>query len=263
MPIFHYTNVQSLALILHSKKIRFTRLDLLDDLKEIDGLPDNIESSFFVSCWTEESEENLSLWSLYTRMQGVRIELPQKFYKEYKHPKGDYGHWGFSEETICPINIEEFRTDEYIISNPFWLEDGFYIKVIYDKNYKELKESAILKTEKETGINHIKNLIIYKNPIWEFQKESRFYLMANPLPPLSDFDGDRIKQMKNISLGRINNSCDHIDIGINPEVLDSIVVRLYPNCEYSDELIVRSILDKFTKNGKIEHSNLNGTYRTK
>jgi hypothetical protein len=263
MSLYHYTNLKSLALILDSGKIRFTRLDSLDDLKEIEGLPEYLKSRFFVSCWTEDSDENISLWSLYTKMKGVRIEFPKKLYPEYTHKKGDYGHWFFGEDTICPLNIDEIRTDEYFISNPFWLEDGFYTKVIYDKNYKELKQSSISSTNDGIVINHIKNLLRYKNPIWQFQKESRFFIMAIPLPPLHLFNGNRLEQMKNINYNQINNDINYIDISLSPDVIDSIIVRTHPNCDKADILIIESLLQRFTQNGKLELSHLNDTYRTK
>lgn len=263
MSIFHYTTIKSLALILNSKKIRFTRLDSLDDLKEIDGLPENIKSYFFVSCWTEDSEENLSLWSLYTQMKGIRIEFPQEFYQKFIHKKGDYGNWFFARDTICPMNIDELRTDKYLIGNPFWLEDGFYTKVIYDKNYKELKKSAINDTEKGIEESYIKNLLRYKNPIWQFQNESRFYIMAIPLPDLNLYNGDKIEQMKNINFGNIKNDCNYIDISISDEALNNIIVRTHPNCDFADKLLVESLLEKYTLNGKIELSHLNESYRTK
>lgn len=263
MSIYHYTNIKSLALILNSQKIRFTRLDLLDDLKEIDGLPEYLKTHLFISCWTEETEENLSLWSLYTQMKGVRIEFPQKFYTEYNHKKGDYGNWGWRNDTICPISLDEMRTDEYLISNPFWLEDGFYTKVIYDKNYKELKQSAITNTNESITVNHSKNLLRYKSPIWQFQKESRFYLMALPLPPLRLFNGNRAQQMKNIDPQKINNDINYIDITISPSAIDNIIVRVHPNCDLGNRLIIESLLHKFTKNGKIELSHLDDTYRPK
>lgn len=40
--IHHYTTIDNLALILESKRIRFTRLDLLDDIQEIKGLDHQI-----------------------------------------------------------------------------------------------------------------------------------------------------------------------------------------------------------------------------
>ena len=61
MLIHHYTNIESLALILKSKKIRFNRLDRMDDLEEgrveAQGIP--VAKYTYVSCWTEDEEESI------------------------------------------------------------------------------------------------------------------------------------------------------------------------------------------------------------
>lgn len=78
--IFHYTNIDSLAMILSTKKLRFTRLDMVDDLLEAQthvGI--NFGKFFFVSCWTTQIEESIPQWSMYSHeMRGVRIELRAK-----------------------------------------------------------------------------------------------------------------------------------------------------------------------------------------
>lgn len=256
--IYHYTSIKSLALILKSGRIRFSRLDQLDDIKEIDGIPFNAKSYFYISCWTDTEEENLSLWSL---QAGVRIELPQKFFKEYTYTGGDYGNWGFTGPMRFPLRINEIRTDEYLISNPFWLDDGFFVKVIYDENHLELKNQAIKQDSKGIKITHAKNLVTYKSPVWKFQNESRFYLMAVALPPLANYGGDRLRQMKDMCFGMYANKVRFIDVEIDPSILDQIIVRLHPGCDEADKLIVDALLKSYTKNGKIEESHLNGTYR--
>lgn len=56
--IFHYTSVESLALILDSGNFRFSRLDTVDDVEEAQSiLTINWGKFFFVSCWTRIEEE--------------------------------------------------------------------------------------------------------------------------------------------------------------------------------------------------------------
>lgn len=261
MAIYHYTTIKSLALILISQKIRFKRLDLLDDLKEIDGLPDELKSLFYVSCWTEDNEENLSLWSLYTRVKGIRIEFPNHFYQNNYIKRGDYGNWGYDIDIVSPLPIEKLRTDKYFIGNSFWLDDGFYIKIEYSDKYTELKSQYIINDKEEIQVNNLSNLIRFKNSIWKFQNEYRFYLMAIPLPPLEQFNGDTIKQINNHRIGQLSNTHDFIDVDIDAAVLNNIIVRLHPNCDYADKVIVESLLSKYTENGKIQNSHLDDTYR--
>ena len=68
MRIYHYTNIETLALILKNKTIRFNRLDQVDDLEEgqteCSGI--KVGQYLFVSCWTEDPEESIPLWRMYT-----------------------------------------------------------------------------------------------------------------------------------------------------------------------------------------------------
>ena len=85
--IHHYTTIDNLALILESKRIRFTRLDLLDDIQEIKGLDHQIlklDKSIFVSSWTEDNEENIPLWKMYASItNGIRITMPQDMFQKH------------------------------------------------------------------------------------------------------------------------------------------------------------------------------------
>ena len=84
--LYHYTSIDGLAHILRSKKIRFSRLDLLDDVNEGQS-KDSVDwrKYYFVSCWTADEEESIPLWHMYTpEMKGVRLKLPTKFFKSYE-----------------------------------------------------------------------------------------------------------------------------------------------------------------------------------
>ena len=76
--IFHYTNLDSLALILKTRNIRFTRMDRVDDIREAQNhLGIDFGKYFFVSCWTTDAKESIPQWNMYSdQMRGVRIELP-------------------------------------------------------------------------------------------------------------------------------------------------------------------------------------------
>ncbi|NGF56533.1 DUF2971 domain-containing protein [Parapedobacter sp. SGR-10] len=65
MRLYHYTTIETLALILANRTIRFTRLDQLDDLHEVGIYKTEITKHFFVSCWTQTLEESISQWAMY------------------------------------------------------------------------------------------------------------------------------------------------------------------------------------------------------
>lgn len=87
MKVYHYTSIETLALILKNKSIRFNRLDCVDDLEEsIYGSGEqnvNLAKYTFVSCWTRDNVENLALWKMYTNNKGVRIGLDENPFVSY------------------------------------------------------------------------------------------------------------------------------------------------------------------------------------
>ncbi len=244
MQIYHYTSIQTLALILKFKQIRFTPLSMLDDIQECHGLPETVTRGIYVSCWSKDEAENLAQWSLYTKMKGIRLELPKEFYMNYEfqtdRAKGIHVDNGM--KPIYPFTPEQCMTEDYGIAVASYIEDGFFIEMTYDQSFESIKRDGIVK---KNGYFHIKNAKIiagYKNPIWSFQKEVRFYVTVIP---------------------RGGNFPDYIDMDINPDVLDSVKVRLHPNCSSADKIIVETLLSSFTSSGTVEDSKLNEIYRTK
>lgn len=67
--IYHYTSIESLALTLKNRTIKFNRLDNVDDINEtqfLDHYGRTFSQYMFISCWTENSEKNLAFWNMYT-----------------------------------------------------------------------------------------------------------------------------------------------------------------------------------------------------
>ena len=83
--LFHYTNIETLAVILKNRTIRFNPLNKMDDLEEnLSADVYNAGMFTYVSCWTSSKKENIALWKQYTHHDtGVRIELPVYPFKEY------------------------------------------------------------------------------------------------------------------------------------------------------------------------------------
>lgn len=75
--LYHYTKVESLALILKNRTIRFRSLDKMDDLQEQQTADlKNIGKFCFISSWTAETEESIPMWNMYATLNaGVRIRL--------------------------------------------------------------------------------------------------------------------------------------------------------------------------------------------
>lgn len=87
--LYHYTSINGLKEIVSSKKIRFKRLDKLNDPYEgfftINDVPEHIKELrkfVYVSCWNDQNIDSISLWYIYTKMNGVRIKMKTSLFGE-------------------------------------------------------------------------------------------------------------------------------------------------------------------------------------
>lgn len=159
--LHHYTSIENLSLILKSKKIRFTRLDKVDDIKEIDGFPEWFSTYIYISSWTHESKEDISLWKMYTpNMRGVRITFPIEMFRKNLIEGGNGKTHLFAKNVYSPLIFEELFTDKYFVLSTLEYEDNFYTKVIYDDNYPKIYMDCfnIGSKSKSVQINDIRSL---------------------------------------------------------------------------------------------------------
>lgn len=256
--IYHYCSIETLEKILRYKTIRFTRFDLMDDRTETDGLPEMLKKKYFLSCWVSDDTEKIPQWALYAP-KGVRIEMPQKWYKKYSIPvansdqllekvPAEKGHP--AEHMFFPIPFNEWFElgKKFFFVPPLDEQDGFFTKVVYDQDFLELKRKFWSPIGHTDGIslNHQSAPIKFKDQYWSFQDEVRFYLLA-----VSNHE-DR------------HEIPEFIDLPLNAFALSQLKVRMYPNCSPEDSAIVKKIIDDYfpalDSNQIVENSLLDGKY---
>ena len=273
--IHHYTNIETLSLILETKKIRFNRLDNVDDLSEsrkLSGI--NFGKYFFVSCWTHSNEESIPQWHIYTnQMSGVRITLPQKIFRQMPLTADDSLGLVQNGEIYSPIEFERLFNDEYFILPAFFDEKNFVRDISYEDNLEEIFQDSVEFNKLPDGkanlkINNLFDIASYKKKVWSFQEEIRFILFILPSIPIpSEGFGNEnfVTQLPNHFLNCFNNNkgpnITSFDIDIDPDVLDNIKVTLGPLASEGNSLIVQALLQKYTKNGILMNSELTGTIR--
>lgn len=277
--IYHYTSIESLALILKTKKLRFTRLDKVDDIREAQkhvGI--NFGKYFFVSCWTKQKTESIPQWNMYSReMQGVRIELPEYPFDSIQLNR-DSGTHGISwdGEVISPIEIEQFFGDSYFIVPTFLNRKDFAGPVDYVEDVEGLYSKSIIRHVDDFGkeiltIDGIPKLPRLKMKDWGFQDEYRFSLFVMPSVQMTD-DAECTTNQKsfkwwaslgNALLNNIDTGVNHIDIPLNPLVFNDMSIRLGPLCTPGGKICIEALLNQFAPNARLENSALAGTIRTK
>lgn len=253
MKIYHYTSIQTLALILKYKKIRFNRLDRVDDMEEsIYGSgPSQTKLGMytFVSCWTKNSKENLALWNMYTRYKGVRIGIDEMPFATYKVNN--------NFTSLLP-DVMNFGTDYFMTS--FNNEAK-----LYDVEYVNNPQDEIKKLIKQTGEGGIivdtTRIGIFKRKEWAMQEESRFKITVQPADvygaaketlttPSALVYHFLTKMFDTLAPSMITNKpieTTFIDLDLDSKKLGDIDIMMGPLTTEADIIIVESLLNLFPK----------------
>lgn len=261
--IYHYTSIETLALILRHKTIRFNRLDQVDDIEESlygsGQLNLNIGQYIFVSCWTKDKTENLSLWKMYTDYKGVRLGMDENMFIQNNT---DSDFQSFFSELFKIVDDCMFVS----LLNEVRLHDIQYVD-----NY-EKKIKSLIETNGNMHSFNPQEFGIYKNKEWGFQKESRFKLMDSPLNPdfRKNINTDNknhyvrglLKTYRDSLLDNYKISTTYIDIPLNPKVFNEIEIMMGPQTSEAERYIVDALLRPYTK-ATIIDSKFKGKIRKK
>ena len=85
--LYHYTSIETLALILSNRTFRLNSLDQMDDLQEKETSDiKNIGQFCYISSWTDDETESIPMWKMYSSLDsGVRIKLKTNPFKLFEN----------------------------------------------------------------------------------------------------------------------------------------------------------------------------------
>jgi Protein of unknown function (DUF2971) len=276
MRIYHYTSVESLALILKTRKLRFTRLDRVDDVREAQRhIGIQFGQYFFVSCWTKEPLESIPQWNMYSKeMQGVRIDFPQyPFQSVSMKPTRDVG-MEITGDALGPLTFEEMLGPEHFVLPLFAQGSHFAGDVQYVEDVEAVYRSSITTTPGSYGranvqIASLPTLARYKSSDWQFQKEYRFVLTVIPIPKINSdgFTNRNLGQaLDNFPAAFMNNvdpGIEYIDVPLADDAFKSLTIRTGPLCPLGSQVCVQALVSSLAPDAKIEKSQLWGAIRGK
>ena len=264
--LYHYTSIETLALILDGKKIRFNRLDKVDDKTETEaGDLKNYGRFSFVSCWTNSHEESIPLWSMYTPgMKGVRLKVPTNMFRRYTITEGRVGKTIFPTTFESVLPYERIHGSNYLVISTFSNPNMNPEEVIYTDNGSLLNPQIMSKENDMISFDQ-KTFGRYKKKEWFFQSEWRFILTIYPsLGPESanspEFPRNFISKIYH---GIHNESLpfDDFYLDIEQSILADIEVTLGPKCTSAEKIIVESLLNKYSVSAHVVSSALSGDIR--
>ncbi|HUH19388.1 hypothetical protein [Albibacterium sp.] len=272
--IYHYTTIETLALILESKKIRFNNLTDVDDMLEGDLFEKrSLAQHIFVSCWSKEKEENIALWKMYNHGKGVRIGLPSNPWRKVIFDTKEWEEKGVkiqfdpSQEYISPFEFDDvFGANHMIIPPYFFPNNTAFAKQVEYLSAKELKvkykglysELMKGKCNIQLSINPL-DFGRYKHNRWEFQKEYRFVLFICPLHEKPDFfQLNSPETISNTLIDYIKNEktspLKDFYVQLADESLRDMEVMVGPLCSKADEIIIDALIKKYQLNTSLINS---------
>ncbi len=256
-------------MIMSRRSIKFNRLDKVDDLEErTDSQNAQLWQYIFVSCWTENPEESIPLWRMYSgNAHGVRIALDADMFEDnvvggsYVPP--EIPHEGFLVGKIPAKDL--FRKDFFVMPlatrfDPTKGDTLFYCHVKYvDSVYDKIKDAYQLTM---TDATHASSNVAfgeigkYKNKRWGFQEESRFRLLILPFNPILCNPNDVSTIAVNTIHYGVPVPISEYYLKLKTEALNNIEITLHPNATASDRVIVEALCTKYAQNATIKPSEL-------
>lgn len=282
MKIFHYTTIDNLALILKNRTIRFNRLDNgLDDLQEgsISSNGVKLGKYGFVSCWTENREESIPLWKLYTdNGVGVRIALEKDMFKDYHYSDiVEFNGIRFDPKKsgwqITKTPIEDMFNPDYMVFTLLSsaIDGGcFYRAVEYVEDINKKIDNCVKLTPVSGNLNHIhvqfSEIGRYKNKRWAFEEETRFFLFIIPgmifkMGPQVTIDFNQ--HLYDVWTNNIRNKITFYDMHLKDNIFDDMEITLSPNITIDKRIIVEALKEKYAPKAIIKSSTFEGTVNLK
>lgn len=248
--IYHYTSIRSLACILDSRRIRFTRLDRFDDVLEAQTIGRfRFGELLFASSWVASPIEDYPQWSMYgDAMRGVRIRLPAEPFErhEYIPLPGD-----IAVNTYLPLPMSEAIHEGYKVT-PILAEESFLQEVIYVPDVAEVWRQQTTDDGRMLSCRDPRVLARHKDERWAFQEEHRFILMITGRAP--NVGSREMDTLPTPGIG-------YIDVPLSNRAIEQAEITLGPLSAHDDALIVRALLDKYAPGASMINSTLRGSIR--
>lgn len=238
MNIFHYTSIKNLALILKGKKMRFTRLDKVND--PYDGIVNDYSSSqklVYVSCFTKREDDSFPMWAMYTNnMDGVRIKFNQNLFGEIE--TSFWGGFPSRERKIKISKSEEIRS----IFGPILIE--------YKESLEEASNLEILSKGPRFQMFLPLHIGSYKMDDWSFEEEVRYKVLSFNAMIIDEIEGSKMEKVNEY----IFNDTEWILLDLSETALKNAEILLGPNTEEADEIIVKALVERYEPSIKVRKS---------
>lgn len=266
--LYHYTNIETLALILRNHTLRFNSLDKMDDLQEQETADlKNVGQFCYISSWTDDVDESIPMWNMYTSVNsGVRIRLKRNPFKLHENTAEDLcqvvnapvtdNSNGTPFKTLIPV-ADMFKR-KFI--TPGFTPENILHKVEYSADQDKLYPKLV-NIDGDTFSIALGTLGKYKNTHWSFQSEWRYILLIFPLDlnqPVKTL-GKAAQLMGNKLLqGLEKQPFPFYDMYIDDAAYSEMEITLSPKISAGNRIIIENLVEKYNPSAVIKDSSLIG-----
>ena len=267
--LYHYTSLESLALILKNRTIRLNPLDKMDDIQEQKTADiENIGKFVFVSSWTDDVVESIPMWKMYTDPRcGVRIKLR-------KNPFLKHGTRGSDFEKVLGATLEDEKSRTTVMDtfldltamleggyvSPQWWSGDILTKIEYTNDLDKLEPSV---GSCENGKNRIDLGLLgkYKNTHWRFQNEWRYIMDFVPMnfssnpQQIARYFSQTVLQM---STGIAEPPFRYYDLDIDSKYFEEMEITCSPQMSAGNRTILETLVERYNPNAPILESEVLG-----
>lgn len=251
MKIYHYTSIETLALILKNKTLRFNNAKFVDDPNEaITNDYGSMQDYVFISCWSNEAIESIPLWKIYgNNCHGVRLESDTK----YIHFEGEETPLNGIYKVV--ENVKKEVESDYFIN--VWQLDKPSINHYFETNYRDEERVFMKDTSTATQQSweyQIDAAFNTKATCWAFEKEIRFILLGCSLEP--DKNKNNWQLVFNNITKKKSVSSSFVDLILFGDFFNNLTITTGPLQNESEKIIVQSLVQKYNQNIKVLESKL-------
>lgn len=265
--LYHYTSIESLALILKNHTIRLNSLTEMDDKQEQKTQDvENLGRFVFVSSWTSDAEESIPMWKMYTSPQsGVRIKLRKNPFKWHGTNVAEFNKtFGITpsndSDNVSELNTFLCLTDMF--KQGAYSQQGFNGDILIEVKYtseSSLLEPKVLETDGQSLTLSFGALGKYKNTHWKFQHEWRYLMTFIPFSL-----GGSIEEAfarfnvagTKMAMGKEFLPFKHYDLVIDDSCYREIEITISPQMTAGNYVALEALVEKYNPSAKICESGL-------
>lgn len=244
MKIYHYTSLETFALIIKNRTFLFNNVKNMNDPEEVvtEDFKMSLQDYAFISCWTQNPEESIPLWQMYSdSAHGVRLESDTDFIK-----------FDGSETNINGLNIvvQNVQNGEGCSENAKFIllrqRNGngncHYHQVRYSNGKRIFKEDISRNNIEQFKFNATEAFAT-KNRHWEFEEEIRFILLG------SDCEDERMNDnwqyFYNKIIDKKKFSGNSVYLKLKDEFFKNLKVTSAPCMNKGEKILLTSLIRDF------------------